>query len=90
VLGDGSRGHGARGGTGAAPGPGGRSWSHEAHGSSRAALCQETGVDTMRHLGMFAHLVFRLDMELVRGGIQYLGYRQNQVVYVNWGSARHY
>jgi hypothetical protein len=44
----------------------------------------------MGHLGMFAHLVFRLDMELVRGGIQYLGYRQNQVVYVNWGRARHY
>jgi hypothetical protein len=34
---------GARGGPGAAPGPGGGSWSHEARGGSGAALSQKTG-----------------------------------------------
>jgi hypothetical protein len=32
-----------RGGPGAATGPGGGSWSHEARGGSEAALCQEMG-----------------------------------------------
>jgi hypothetical protein len=74
VLGDGRWGHGAHGCPGAAAGPGGGSWSQEARGGSRAALCQETGA--VGHVGMCAHLVFRLDLELVRGGIRSLGYQQ--------------
>jgi hypothetical protein len=58
VPGDGSRGHGAHGGPGAAAGPGGGSWSHEARDGSGAALCQETGA--VGHVGMCARLTFRL------------------------------
>jgi hypothetical protein len=73
VLGDGSRGHGARGGHRAVTGPGGGSWSHEARGGSGAALCQEMG-----DAGMCAHLVFRLDLEFVHGGIWSSGYRHSR------------
>jgi hypothetical protein len=50
VLGDGNRGHGARDGPGAVTGPGGRSWSHEAHDGPRAVLCQETGAGATGHV----------------------------------------
>jgi hypothetical protein len=65
VPGDGSRGHGARGGPGATVDPGGGSWSHEAHGGSGAALCRETRA--VGHTGMCAHLIFCLDLNLIRG-----------------------
>jgi hypothetical protein len=55
----------ARGGPRAIAGPGGGSWSHEARGGSGAALCQETGATG--HAGICVCLVFRLDLELVRG-----------------------
>jgi hypothetical protein len=58
VPGDGSRGHGARGGPGATAGPGGGSWSYEACGGSGAVLCQE--MRAMGHMGMCGRLVFRL------------------------------
>jgi hypothetical protein len=58
VPGDGSRGHGARGGPRAAAGPGGGRWSYEARGGSGAALCQEMGA--AGHAGMCARLVFHL------------------------------
>jgi hypothetical protein len=47
----------ARGGPGAATGPGGRSWSYEARGGSEAAR-QEMGA--AGHAGMCARLVFHL------------------------------
>jgi hypothetical protein len=75
VPGDESRGHEARGGPGAAAGPGGGSWSHEARGGSGAALCQDTGA--VGHAGMYTHLVFCLDLELVRGSIRSSGYRHS-------------
>jgi hypothetical protein len=39
-----------------------------------AALCQETGA--VEHAVMCVHLIFRLDLELIHGGIQSSGYRQ--------------
>jgi hypothetical protein len=50
VTGDGSRGHGARGGLGATVGTGGGSCRHEVRGGSGAALCQETGA--VRQVGI--------------------------------------
>jgi hypothetical protein len=58
VPGDGSWGHGARGGAGATAGPGGGSWSYEACGDSGAVLWQEMGA--MGHMGMCGRLVFCL------------------------------
>jgi hypothetical protein len=39
-----------RGGPGAAPGPGGESWIHEARGGSEAALSQEMRVGATGHM----------------------------------------
>jgi hypothetical protein len=50
VLGDGSRGHGARGGPRAVAGPGGGSWSHGARGSPGAVLCLKMGAGAMGHV----------------------------------------
>jgi hypothetical protein len=50
VLGDGSQGHGARGGPRAVAGPGGGSWSHESRGGPGAVLCHETGVGATGHV----------------------------------------
>jgi hypothetical protein len=55
-------------------GPGGGSWSHEARDDSGATLCQETGA--VGHADMCNRLVFRLDLELVHGGIRSSEYRQ--------------
>jgi hypothetical protein len=55
---DGSRGHRACGGPGAAVGLGGGSWSHEACGGSEAALCPEMG--TAGDARMCARLAFHL------------------------------
>jgi hypothetical protein len=46
----GARAQGARGGPGAAPGPGGGSWSHEARSGSGAALSQERRAGVMGHV----------------------------------------
>jgi hypothetical protein len=56
---------GAYGGPGAILGPGGRSWSHGACGGPGAAMCQEMGA--AGHVAMCARLVFRFDLEIVRG-----------------------
>jgi hypothetical protein len=65
VPGDGSQGHRVRGGPGATADPGGGSWSHETHDGSGAALCRETRA--AGHMCMCAHLIFCLDLNLVRG-----------------------
>jgi hypothetical protein len=41
---------GARGGPGAAPWHGGKSWNHDAHDDSGAALSQEAGAGAMGHV----------------------------------------
>jgi hypothetical protein len=74
--GGGSRGHGARGSSGAAPRPGGGSRGHEARGGSGAPLNQEAGARAAGQAGMRACPVFRLDSKLVHGGTQSSGYRQ--------------
>jgi hypothetical protein len=50
VSGDRSRGHGARGGPGAATGLGDGSWSHEARDGPRTGLCQETRAGATGHV----------------------------------------
>jgi hypothetical protein len=50
VPGDGSQGHGARGGPRAAAGLGGGSWSHEARDGPETGLCQETRAGATGHV----------------------------------------
>jgi hypothetical protein len=45
-------GHVARGGPGAAVGPGGGSWSYEACGGPGVVMCQETGAGAMGHVAV--------------------------------------
>jgi hypothetical protein len=52
MLGDGSRGHRARGSPGAATGPSGGSWSHGARGSLGAVLCPGTGAGATGHVAV--------------------------------------
>jgi hypothetical protein len=52
MLGDGSRGHRARGSPGAATGPSGGSWSHGARGSLGVVLCPGTGARATGHVAV--------------------------------------
>jgi hypothetical protein len=72
----GAKAMGVRDGPGAAPRWEAGDGAVGTHGGPGAAPSQEAGTGALGHAGTRARLVLCLDLELVRGGIRFSGYRQ--------------